>query len=177
MWLVRLSSPEKAIPREITWGRIVLLREEEKPGEMCCVEQWVGSNRRGLGGEKSKFEGSLNTVGKKKTSQKQTDATPKKRGLGNDSEELALKSTTEHTRRGVWQSLYSSPHPFQQKELEVANGNSLGLKVSILNNVIMCSFFKKKKKLINPHSPPWFWILTKDFGRCCFEAVAVWMWP
>lgn len=76
-----------------------------------------------------------------------TDATPKKRGLGNDSEQLVLKYTTEHKRKGMWQSLYSSPHSFEQKELKVANGNeiSLRLKVSILNNVHMCSFFKKKK--------------------------------
>lgn len=71
----------------------------------------------------------------------------RKRGLGSDSEQLVLNYTTEHERRGMWQSLYSSPHTFQQKELKVASGNeiSLGLKVSVLNNVNMCSFFKINK--------------------------------
>lgn len=51
------------------------------------------------------FEGSLKT-GKKNTTKKkkpnkppETDATPKKKGLGNASEELALKYAPERARR------------------------------------------------------------------------------
>lgn len=36
---MRLSRPEKVVPEVVTWERIFLLWEEQKPGTTCCVEQ------------------------------------------------------------------------------------------------------------------------------------------
>lgn len=55
VWLVRLSSPEKAILKVVTWGTIILLREEKKPEKntLCRAVSWEllqGTWRREEGG-------------------------------------------------------------------------------------------------------------------------------